>query len=656
MEDEVEAANDVASVLIVNDQPMQLLALEAVLADLRHNLTRATSGREALRLLLKQEYAVILLDVNMPDMDGFETAALIRQRKSSETTPIIFLTAMTPDGTHMSRGYALGAVDYISTPIVPNVLKAKVAVFVDLFRKTEQVKRQVAELKRAEEEHARLTASVEEQRARLAAVMSSMSDGLFLVDPDQRVRYCNARAGELLGVEPEGLRGQRLNFVFGRIQANRPPPSPPRAETENEPDNPWELAWAKAAERPSFEFSVQDAIRRDLLVQLFPVSDGAGIATGVGVVLRDVTAERDLQRTKDEILSVVSHELRTPLASLVGFADLLLTREYDEARKRQFLTVIREEGHRLTALINDFLDLQRMERAHQEMLLLTHADPHQLLEHAVTSASDDGSHPIVLDAPDPLPLVRADADRIHQVLANLLSNARKYSPEPGEIKVSARRVDGAVEVSVQDHGLGIPPDALPRLFEKFYRVDNSDRRNITGTGLGLAICRQIIAAHGGHIWAESAGVGQGARLSFTLPLAERSRTNGDVLVVENDAGFARLLEAELATRGLTGTIVQTAEAGLKEVATSPPRAVLLDLLLPGMQGEGFLAGLREKGLGHVPVVVVTIKELREPERLALAREGVTSILRKGPGVAAAAAEAAAQVIQSAEATTQMEAV
>src|SRR6478609_1126250 len=138
---------DRASILIVDDRPEKLLALEAVLEDLGQTIVRAYSGREALRQVLTQEFAVILLDVNMPDMDGFETAALIRQRKNSEHVPIIFITAFG-DEMHISRGYSLGAVDYILTPVVPEVLRSKVGVFVDLFRKNQQVRRQADSLRR----------------------------------------------------------------------------------------------------------------------------------------------------------------------------------------------------------------------------------------------------------------------------------------------------------------------------------------------------------------------------------------------------------------------------------------------------------------------------------------------------------------------------
>src|SRR4051795_10616214 len=135
-----------ASILLVDDRPDKVLAIEAVLEGLDVNIVRAYSGREALRHVLSEEFAVILLDVNMPGMDGFETAGLIRQRKSSEHVPIIFITAFG-DEMHVSRGYALGAVDYILSPVVPEVLRSKVAVFVDLFKKTEQVKRQAESLR-----------------------------------------------------------------------------------------------------------------------------------------------------------------------------------------------------------------------------------------------------------------------------------------------------------------------------------------------------------------------------------------------------------------------------------------------------------------------------------------------------------------------------
>ncbi|MBI3969166.1 MAG: hypothetical protein HY329_26290 [Chloroflexi bacterium] len=229
-------------------------------------------------------------------------------------------------------------------------------------------------------------------------------------------------------------------------------------------------------------------------------------------------AERHLNQVKDELISVVSHELRTPLAGVLGFAELLLIRELPEDERRQCLSLIVKEGKRLSTLLDDFLDLQRMENGPPPLRTKATALD-VLLNRAINVAGTDQERPVVSRIPETLPLVDVDPDRLGQVLHNLLSNARKYSPSGGEIALEARVVDSFVEISILDHGLGLPAEALPQLFGKFFRIDNSDRRRITGTGLGLAISKHIIEAHGGRIWAESAGLGQGSRFSFTVPIA-----------------------------------------------------------------------------------------------------------------------------------------
>ncbi|HEV8636358.1 MAG TPA: ATP-binding protein [Chloroflexota bacterium] len=230
-------------------------------------------------------------------------------------------------------------------------------------------------------------------------------------------------------------------------------------------------------------------------------------------------ALRQADALKNELISVVSHELRTPLTSVVGFTELLLSRGFDETQRAGFLQLLHQESLRLTELVDEFLDLQRIESGRQQLAPVP-TDLRAVLTHAVATRQDDPSHRLALDLSTDLPLVQADADQVYQVLANLLSNAKKYSPEGGEVRVSAIARDGEVEVSVADRGLGIPPEAMARLFERFFRIDTSDRRAIRGTGLGLAVVRQIVAAHGGRVWAESEGAGRGARFVFTLPVAK----------------------------------------------------------------------------------------------------------------------------------------
>jgi signal transduction histidine kinase len=246
-------------------------------------------------------------------------------------------------------------------------------------------------------------------------------------------------------------------------------------------------------------------------------------AEQLGLIERAAQAEalRRADALKNELISVVSHELRTPLTSVVGFTELLMERGFDEAQREGFLQLLQQEGLRLTELLDEFLDLQRIESGHQQLAAIP-TDLRAVLSRAAAAAQGDPSHPLAFDLPSELPLVQADPDRVHQVLANLLSNAKKYSPDGGEVRLSAVARDGEVEVSVADRGLGIPPEAMERLFERFFRIDTSDRRAIRGTGLGLAIVRQIVDAHGGRTWAESEGSGRGARFAFTLPFAKTS--------------------------------------------------------------------------------------------------------------------------------------
>ena len=332
-------------------------------------------------------------------------------------------------------------------------------------------------------------------------------------------------------------------------------------------------------------------------------------------------------------------EIRT---SIVGFTELLIDRPFSEVQQKQYLGNMLKEGRRLTGLINDFLDLQGLEGGYKK-LDLGPADVRTVIVRAIATSGDAPRTQIDVDLPKELPLVMVDTNAIHQVLLNMLGNARKYSPGGGTIKVSATVVDDVVEVSIQDHGLGIPADALPKLFSKFFRIQSPDRRRISGTGLGLAISRRIVEMHGGQVGAESAGPGQGSRFSFTLRTVSAEAKSGDVLLVEDDAGFARLLEAELSVAGLSSLWAPDAETADRLIAQMTPRAVVLDLMLPGASGEVFLARLRASKGGQLPVVVVSIKELEATETLALRSAGVVAVLKKHSG---AAKEAALFVVEA----------
>ena len=469
--------------------------------------------------------------------------------------------------------------------------------------------------------------AAETRLALLTALVDAISVGVILIDRDLVVAQWNKEASRLTGIPADRVLGRPASELGEAIA--------PRVE-----DFPSVQAHLQDAFGPAaiseFPITILEP-RREIDISVSPAvlpSDGTQI--GSVIVLHDSTAVRELERAKDELIGMVSHELRTPLASLVGFTELMLDRTFSEEQQKQYLGTMLKEGRRLTDLINDFLDLQGLEGGYKK-LDLGPAELRTAIARAIATLEGEAQNQIKVDLPKDLPLVMADTNAIMQVLLNMLSNARKYSPEGGPITVSARVVDDLVEVSIQDHGLGVPSEALPKLFNKFFRVASPDRRQISGTGLGLAISRRIIEVHGGRVGAESAGLGHGSRFYFTLRVVPADATSGDVLLVEDDVGFARLLEAELAVNGLSSVWAPDAETADHLIGQIAPRAVVLDLMLPGGSGEDFLARLRAAKGDGLPVVVVTIKELDVSETLALRTSGVVAVLKKHSGAAKEAA-------------------
>lgn len=292
------------------------------------------------------------------------------------------------------------------------------------------------------------------------------------------------------------------------------------AERVTDPEALWEFM-SDASGNPIFEGSIDLELPASscvLAMTVSPVVGAGGSCVGQLYTVRDVTGEREIERLKSELVATVSHELRTPLTGIRGFAELLVKGRVDAETQSRYLAIIHGEAERLTTLVNDFLDLQRMEAGAFELA----REPLDLLEilaraTELFSAQSD-THEIELHVREQARTVVGDADRVAQVVANLLSNAIKYSPEGGKVEVRAERRGSAIRVAVQDEGLGIPTAQQDRLFTRFFRVDSSDTREIGGTGLGLALVREIVEAQGGRVGVDSTE-GRGSTFWFELPAA-----------------------------------------------------------------------------------------------------------------------------------------
>ncbi|MBA2462213.1 MAG: response regulator [Actinobacteria bacterium] len=355
-----------------------------------------------------------------------------------------------------------------------------------------------------------------------------------------------------------------------------------------------------------FDFQNPDRV---LQLNSGPVRGADGVLTGRIFAVRDVTRERTAERAKSELVATVSHELRTPLTGILGFAELLAEHEVDRETRQEYVQTIADEALRLKVLIDDFLDLHRLEEGNFTLSLEPVALDDVVCEQARFYRAQSNLHTIDVDV-EPGVTVLGERDRIAQVLANLLTNAIKYSPEGGQVRVSAKRSGSCARVEVHDAGIGIPADQQRHVFEKFFRVDSTDTRRIGGTGLGLALCRDIVEAHGGRIELESVE-GEGSSFRFELPLAEgvhqATGLRERVLVVEDDPAMAELLRIYLEEDGYEVEVVATGEEALARADQRPPAMVCLDIGLPGrLDGWGVLAQLKSSSrTAQIPVVICT---------------------------------------------------
>ncbi|EPZ38989.1 Hybrid signal transduction histidine kinase [Anoxybacillus ayderensis] len=350
-----------------------------------------------------------------------------------------------------------------------------------------------------------------------------------------------------------------------------------------------------------------------------------GERQGTVFVHRDITKEFEVDQMKSEFVSTVSHELRTPLSSVLGFTELMLTKELKPERQKKYLTTIYQEAKRLTALINDFLDVQRMESGKQTYDK-KYEDVVAIIESVIeTQKVNTTIHQFHVQKETNKTTVLGDRDKLAQVFTNLISNAIKYSPEGGNITVRIYERGNRLCVDVQDEGLGIPEEAIPNLFTKFYRVDNSDRRRIGGTGLGLAIVKEIVKAHEGEVSVTSE-LKKGSTFTVSLPLVVMANTGDDeretdekqahahVIIVEDDENLAALLEAELKDSGFRVKLVKEGKEAIELIQKEKPDAVVLDIMLEEHDTSGWdvLKALKQnEELAHIPIIISSALEERE---------------------------------------------
>jgi PAS domain S-box-containing protein len=484
------------------------------------------------------------------------------------------------------------------------------------------------------------TADLRRLARQTEVLLSSVGDGIYGVDHEGRVTFINPSGARALGYEPHDLHGRSAHDRFHAPDADGRP-------------FPWEGCYVADAIREGMLATAEadvyvraDGTSFPVEITASPVIDEDRLQ-GAVVAFRDVTQRREVDRMKDEFLSVVSHELRTPLTSIRGSLGLLASGKLGELTPRagSMVTIALQSSERLTRLINDLLDIERIESGNRPMEVTAH-DAHQLL--AAAAKHIDGlatSVGVRVEVGACAGRVLADEDGIMQTLTNLLGNAIKYSDPGGTVVLDATEGEGLVLFRVRDHGRGIPADKLESIFERFEQVDSSDARQKGGTGLGLAISRSIIERHGGRIWAESE-LGVGTTVLFTLPSVRRRAVDrssepafptvatlreveAQILLVEDDEDLAGVIMALLADHGLE---VVHATTAADAVALGPQlrvEAVILDLHLPDVDGSWVVRELRRlEHFAGAALVVYSAADVEKQRRRDLSL-GETLFLTKG---------------------------
>jgi signal transduction histidine kinase len=642
------SSRDKTRILIVDDLPEKLVVYKVILEELEQEIVTARSGSEALKQVLQHDFAVILLDVNMPDMDGFETAALIRQRKRSAHTPIIFITSFA-DEWRATEGYARGAVDYILAPVVPEILRAKVKVFVDLFRLQEQVKRQAAEQIALAEERMRRTAA-EEANCRLSFLsragvvlgqsldfqltacgvvklsVPTLADIAMIVPaerPDGKNAAVQARfeGGETLLEPVEGLSGlsDELCSAIHRALATGAEEALPGPPVHGQTAAPRQIVLPLRTREESLAALVLSRVPSGRTFSQADRTMAEALISRAAIALENARLYRDLEqadRQKDEFLSMLAHELRNPLAPIRSAVAVLRRFAEDGSDARRAHDVIDRQVSHLARLVDDLLDVSRITRGKIDMKMAT-LDVATVIDTAVETSRpqlEALSHELHVQLPDAPLFVNADHARLAQILSNLLNNAAKFTPRGGTIWLSALSEGDEAVFRVRDTGIGIPPEMLERVFDLFTQVEQSLDRAQGGLGIGLTVVQRLVELHGGRVEAASAGIGCGSEFTVRLPAVaaaalpaepeespsatDAARQGLRVLVVDDNADAAESLAWLLRLSGHQTRVAYDGPSAIEAALLFQPQALILDLGLPGLDGYRVAQHLRQEPAVH----------------------------------------------------------
>ena len=648
------------NILLVDDDLRNLAVLETILDAPDYRLLKASSAEATLRILMDEDCAAIVMDVKMPDMSGLELAQLIKQRRKTQHIPILFLTAHYYEEKHVVLGYDAGAVDYITKPVHPAVLRSKIAVFVELFRKTAELARLNAAM-----EVEILDRQKAEERWRL--VVEAAPHAKVVLNSAGRIISVNSRAGILFGYQRDELLGEPLQKLL--------PGGLPQGWLEQDGDSEHQPSWEltglrKSGSTVSLEAvfsSFQSSDGHFLLVSLADLTrrkqaEAALLASNEELAVKNAELRRSADersrriaaeaaraeaeaanRAKDRFLAMLSHELRTPLSPVLHAVALMEEEHHCPPAAAELLETIRRNVQLEARLIDDLLDLARI-RNGKLQLNPEHVDAHDLLRRAVEICQPDIQRQelnLHLDLAAKHCRLHADPARIQQIFWNLINNAIKYTGRGGEVTLATGDdEDGRLRVEIADTGIGIAADRLGGIFDAF---EQAHGQRSTGLGLGLAISRILTEMHGGRIDVRSEGEGRGSVFSVRLPAAGDTVRRKEpeppaavsggsaplrILLVEDHADTAVNLTRLLRNRGYEVNAARSVAEAKALMENSASDVILSDIGLPDGQGLELMQPFLASAQGR-PSAGIALSGYGMPEDVRRSRDaGFTHHLTK----------------------------
>ncbi|MFV5695366.1 response regulator [Flavobacterium sp. LB3P122] len=635
--------NNPVKILLVDDLPENLFALEVILSNENYSCVKANSGNEALKILLhQQDFAIILIDVQMPMMDGFETVELIRQIEKLKHVPIIFLTASMDNSIQISKGYQAGAVDYMIKPLSPEILKAKVAIFVDLHKKNQELLVQAEQLKRLNTD---LTAQKLLSEYSLSLIEAS-HDPLFAISPEGKITDMNNASVKVTGISRKKLIGTDFFDYFTEPQKAREVYQKV-FEKGSVTDSPLILRHKKGKlidvlfngsvykdEREKVlgvvivarDVSEQKKIATELIEARVFAEFATEIAEEAKINAENATIiAKNAVKAKQQFLSNMSHEIRTPMNAIIGFTKVLMRTDLTYKQK-EYLNAIKISGDALIVLIDDILDLAKVDSGKMtfEKTPFKMKFSISAMLHLFETKIQEKNLKLVKEYDSKIPNVLVgDPVRLHQIILNLVSNAVKFTLK-GKITVSVDLLhenDDTVilKFAVTDTGIGISNEKIETIFENFQQATNETSRLYGGTGLGLAIVKQLIEPQGGSISVKST-INEGSIFSFTLPFQKTNAgpelenelialdsemKNIKVLVVEDIALNQLLMKTLLDDFGFERDIAENGKIAIKKLKEKEYDIILMDLQMPEMNGFEATEYIRKTLNSTIPIIALT---------------------------------------------------